>query len=139
PIHARAETIEITKAFADAFLDGQRGIVLMQNFNEAPDIEGPTLQHVISPAESEVLAASFVWRRFDTPGGPLFACCLVTVAANALIASLPTDRMPAFLAPEDWKKWLGEEEASVDELKACLRTIGGTKWTMSREERREKR
>src|SRR5438093_193450 len=26
PIHARAETIEITNAFADAFLDGQRGI-----------------------------------------------------------------------------------------------------------------
>src|SRR5579872_707460 len=36
PIHARAETVETTKAFAGPFLDGQRGIVLMKTFNEAP-------------------------------------------------------------------------------------------------------
>src|SRR5690348_4369177 len=30
PIHARSETIETTKAFANAFLDSQRGIVLMK-------------------------------------------------------------------------------------------------------------
>jgi len=29
--------------------------------------------------------------------------------------------MPALIADEDWPKWLGEEEASVDELKAMLR------------------
>lgn len=44
PIHARSETIETTKAFAAAFLDGQRGIVLMKTFNEAPDVEGPTIK-----------------------------------------------------------------------------------------------
>jgi len=33
PIHARAETIETTRAFAEAFIDGQRGIVLMKSFN----------------------------------------------------------------------------------------------------------
>lgn len=32
PIHARSETIETTKAFAQAFADGQRGIVLMKTF-----------------------------------------------------------------------------------------------------------
>ena len=141
PIHARSETIESTKAFAEAFLDGQRGIVLMKTFNEAPDIEGPTIQHTITPGEDPALAAAFVWRRFEIPGQaePLFACVLVTVPANALIATLPTDRMPAFLAPGDWRKWLGEEEASVDELKACLKTVEGVKWTMTREELREKR
>src|SRR5579872_5803376 len=36
PIHARSETVETTKAFAGPFLDGQRGIVLMKTFNEAP-------------------------------------------------------------------------------------------------------
>ena len=134
PIHARAETIEITAAFADAFLDGQRGIVLMQSFNEAPDVEGPTLQHTIIPGDDTVLAAAFVWRRFETPGGSLFACCMVTVPANGLIATLPTDRMPAFLAPEDWKTWLGENGASLDEVKACLKTAEGVTWTMAREE-----
>jgi putative SOS response-associated peptidase YedK len=139
PIHARSETIEITNAFADAFLDGQRGIVLMKNFNEAPDVEGPTIQHIIQPGEDDVLAAAFVWRRFEVgAGAPLLACCLVTVPANGLIATLPTDRMPAFLTQGDWRVWLGEEKASVDRIKACLKTVSGTAWTMTREERKER-
>ena len=136
PIHARSETIEATNAFASAFLDEQRGIVLFKTFNEAPDIEGPTIQHTITPRDEKALAAAFVWRRFDVGApGPLLACCLVTVPANKLIATLPTDRMPAFLAPEDWETWLGENEATVDETKACLRTVEGVRWTMTKEER----
>lgn len=140
PIHARSETIETTKAFASAFLDGQRGIVLMKTFNEAPDIEGPTIQHTITPGEEPAISAAFVWRRFDIPGQPmpLYACCLVTVQANQLISTLPTDRMPAFLQAQDWGKWLGEEPASVDGLKACLKTTEGVRWTMTREERAKK-
>jgi putative SOS response-associated peptidase YedK len=34
PIHARTETVETTKDFADAFHDGQRGIVIFNTFNE---------------------------------------------------------------------------------------------------------
>src|SRR3954464_4609957 len=30
PIHARSETVDTTKAFSQAFADGQRGIVLMK-------------------------------------------------------------------------------------------------------------
>ena len=139
PIHARSETIETTKAFAGAFLDGQRGIVLMKTFNEAPDIEGPTIQHTITPGDEKALAAAFVWRSFDVgAASPLLACCLVTVPANSLIATLPTDRMPAFLAAEDWGTWLGEKLAPVDEVKACLKTVEGVRWTMTKEERAEK-
>jgi putative SOS response-associated peptidase YedK len=138
PIHARSETIEITRAFADAFALGQRGIVLMRTFNEAPDIEGPTVQHRITPGESAILAAAFLWRRFELPDQPqpLFACVLVTVPANRLIATLPTDRMPAFLAPQDWAVWLGEESASLDKVKACLKTAEGVDWTMAKEGKR---
>lgn len=138
PIHARAETIETTKAFAQAFLDGQRGIVLMRTFNEAPDIEGPAIQHTITPGDEQVLAAAFVWRRFESQDmpAPMFACVLATVPANALISTLPTDRMPAFLAPGDWDIWLGEKPATVDEVKACLGTVEGVRWTMTKEERK---
>lgn len=137
PIHARSETIETTKTFAGAFLDGQRGIVLMKTFNEAPDIEGPTIRHIITPGDEPALAAAFIWRRFKVEGQPtpMLACCLCTVPANELIRTLPTDRMPAFLAVEDWEIWLGEKTATVDEVKACLRTVEGVKWTMSREEK----
>jgi len=30
------------------------------------------------------------------------------------------DRMPVILAEKDWPKWLGEEPATLDELKALL-------------------
>jgi putative SOS response-associated peptidase YedK len=137
PIHARAETIDTTKAFAQAFRDGQRGIVLMKNFNEAPDVKGPTNQHVVTPGDESVLAAAFIWRRYDIPGRPtpLFACVLVTVPANPLLAGLPTDRMPAFLAHDDWPIWLGEKVASPEDVKSCLKTVEGVRWTMTREER----
>lgn len=137
PIHARSETIEATRAFAEAFRDGQRGIVLMRTFNEAPDVEGPTVQHMITPGDGGMLAAAFLWRRFEIPGQPqpMFACVMVTVAANALLSGLPTDRMPAILSPEDWAIWLGEEPASLAAVKACLKTVEDVRWTMTPEER----
>jgi putative SOS response-associated peptidase YedK len=140
PIHARAESIDTTRAFAEAFLDGQRGIVLVKTFNEAPDVDGPTVQHTITPGDEPAIGIAFVWRRFQIADMlvPLVACCMMTVPANKLIASLPTDRMPAVLATEDWTKWLGEEPASPEEVKACLKTVKGVQWTMTKEERAKK-
>jgi putative SOS response-associated peptidase YedK len=65
-------------------------------------------------------------------GKALFACVLVTVPANALVAALPTDRMPAFIAPGDWAAWLEGDAAAA---KACLRPMNGVRWTMRPEER----
>ena len=135
PIHARAETIETTRAFRDAFLDGQRGIALVRTFCEAPDMPGPTRQHVITP-DAAKSAIAFVWRKFEIGAAePLYACVMVTVPANRLIATLPTDRMPAILDPADWAGWIGEEAAGVEGLKAMLKTAEGMHWTMTREER----
>jgi putative SOS response-associated peptidase YedK len=131
PIHARAETIDEKPTFRDAFLDGQRGIVLAKTFNEAPDSGA---QHVITPGDLAAVGIAVLWRRF----GDLLACVMVTVPANALIAALPTDRMPAILAPEDWAIWLGEEPAAHDRIKACLKTTQGVRWTMTPEQRAAK-
>ena len=137
-IHARSETIEEKKAFRDAFLGGQRGVVLVKTFNEAPDIPGPTIQHTITP-DAEKSGIAMIWRSFDVGAAvPLLACVMVTVPANKLIAELPTDRMPAILDYNDWAKWTGEQPATVDELKAMLKTVEGTRWTMTREERAAK-
>ena len=131
PIHARAETIDEKPTFRDAFLDGQRGIVLARNFNEAPD-SGE--QHTITPGERGVLALAILWRRF----GDITACVMVTVPANSLVATLLTDRMPAILAPEDWAIWLGEEPADSARVKACLKTVEGPEWRMTKEQRAAK-
>jgi putative SOS response-associated peptidase YedK len=138
PIHARAETIDDPKKpFARPFATGQRGIVIVKTFNEAPDVPGKSDQHTITPGDSGAIGIAFVWRQFDLADlpGMIRACVMVTVPANALIATLPTDRMPAVLADEDWAKWLGEESAPLDDVKACLKTVEGVRWTMTKEER----
>jgi putative SOS response-associated peptidase YedK len=130
PIHARAETIDSVPAFAQAFRDGQRGIVLVESFNEAPESGA---QHIVTPAAP--IGIAFVWKRFDIGGQAMLACVMVTVAANRLLEGLPTDRMPAVLAPEGWATWLGEDDASPEAAKACLRTVEDVRWTMTREQR----
>ncbi|HXS05647.1 MAG TPA: SOS response-associated peptidase family protein [Rhizomicrobium sp.] len=135
PIHARSETIDTTKAFASAFRDGQRGIVIVRTFNEAPDIPGPSIQHTITPGELGAIGIAFIWRQFDIAGTvTMQACVMVTVPANKLIATLPTDRMPAVLADQDWATWLGET-GTTDDAKACLKTVEGVRWTMAKEEK----
>jgi putative SOS response-associated peptidase YedK len=136
PIHARAEAIDTTKAFADAFHRGQRGIVIVRTFNEAPDLPGKTEQHVVVPGDRGAVGIAFVWKNFELPmlPGTLTACAMVTVPANKLIATLPTDRMPAVLSDNDWAVWLGEFGTPSD-AKACLRTVEGLNWSMSKEER----
>lgn len=140
PIHARAETIDTTPAFADAFALGQRGIVLVRNFNEGRELEnGKTEQHTITLGDTAAAGIAFLYRSFDLGGpAPLNACVMATVPANTLIASLPTHRMPAVLAEADWATWLGEVPATPAQAKACLRTVEGLNWTMTREERATK-
>lgn len=134
PIHARAESIDERPAFADAFRAGQRGIVLVKTFNEAPE---SGVQHVITPGDEPAIGIAFLWRRFDLGLPlPLLAAVMVTVPANRLIAALPTDRMPAVLAAEDWPTWLGESGATPEAAKACLKTVEGVNWRLAPEERR---
>jgi hypothetical protein len=45
--------------------------------------------------------------------------------------------MPDVFADDDWAK--GEEPATVDEAKACLKTVEGVRWGMEKEERGEKK
>jgi hypothetical protein len=44
------------------------------------------------------------------------------------------DRMPAFLG-RDWDTWLGQNSASPEAAKTCLKTVEGINWRMTKEER----
>jgi putative SOS response-associated peptidase YedK len=125
-IHARAETIEEKPTYRDAFFN-RRGLVIVRTFNEGKEITPTkTEQHVITPRDGKPLAIAVIWERWRKM--PLESFAMVTTAANALIGTI-TDRMPAVIAPEHWGKWLGEEPASVDELKAILKPYEGD-WDM---------
>lgn len=125
-IHARAETIEEKPTYRDAFFN-RRGLVIVRTFNEGREITPTkTEQHVITPRDGKPLAIAVIWERWRKL--PLESFAMVTTAANALIGTI-TDRMPAVIAPEHWGRWLGEEPASVDELKAILKPFEGD-WDM---------
>ena len=125
-IHARAETIEEKPTYRDAFFN-RRGLVIVRTFNEGKEITPTkTEQHVITPRDGKPLAIAVIWERWRKM--PLESFAMVTTAANALIGTI-TDRMPAVIAPEHWGRWLGEEPASFDELKAILKPFEGD-WDM---------
>jgi putative SOS response-associated peptidase YedK len=145
PIHARSETVDTTKAFADAFAAGQRGIVGFRTFNEGEEITRPsgkteTVQWTIDPRDGQPRGFAFVWRRFaiaDLPQ-PMLACVMVTVPANRLLRDTilkhdPDPRMPAILEDADWATWLGENNATPEQAKAALRTMEGVNWQIAPE------
>jgi putative SOS response-associated peptidase YedK len=136
PIHARAESIDTTRAFCDAFAAGQRGIVVMQTFNEGKELSPTkTEQWTINPGDGVPRGFAFLWRRFEVADlpAPMLACVMVTVQANKLIRDaimegVADPRMPAILEDADWSTWLGETDAASDQIKATLRTLEGVNW-----------
>lgn len=137
--HVRSETIETTRAFANSFHDGQRGIVVFRTFNEGEEVGKKTIQYTIDPGDGIPRGFAFLWKSFDMPDqpAPLLACVMVTVPASKLISPI-TDRMPAILDDADWASWLGEKTASVDEMKATLRTVEDVNWKIAKEEGKPK-
>ncbi|MBV9569796.1 MAG: SOS response-associated peptidase family protein [Alphaproteobacteria bacterium] len=134
-IHARSETIDSTQAFAPLFHGKQRGIVVMNTFNEGLDLpNGRTEQWTIDPGDGIPRGFAFLWQRYEIEGQPLLACVMATVPASKLIQPV-TDRMPAILEDADWAAWLGETDAPPEQVKATLRTMEGVNWTMEREAR----
>jgi len=143
-IHARAETIDTARAFAPLFMDGRRGIVLMKTFNETPPENSD--QWTINPQDGRARGFAFLCQGYDIDTGKgkeeLRACCMVTVAANALLRETilktdPDPRMPAILRDEgtndDWAIWLGEKDAPLDQVKSVLQTMEGENWTIAPE------
>ncbi|HWA92516.1 MAG TPA: SOS response-associated peptidase family protein [Rhizomicrobium sp.] len=117
-IHARAETIDTKPTFRECFAK-RRGLVLVTTFNEGEELSpSRTRQYVLTPKEPVAIAV--IWDRTGSGESLLLSFAMVTVAANPLIATI-TDRMPALIEDGDWAKWLGEEPATVDELKAILK------------------
>jgi hypothetical protein len=98
------------------------------------EVGSKTVQWTIDPKDGIPRGFAFLWRRFDIPGlpAPMLACVMATVPASRLIAPI-TDRMPAILEDNDWRRWLGEEPAELSQVKAVLNTMEGVNWRMANE------
>ena len=120
-INARAESIERTPAFRDAF-ERRRCLVPADAFYEWQKRGGKTVPYAIVPAEGGLFAFAGLWERWKNPadGSILRSFTIVTGAPNALCEPIH-DRMPVILRRETWSIWLGEVETSPKELRALLR------------------
>ncbi len=119
-IHARAETIDSKPTFRESFLQ-RRGLILVTTFNEGEEVGSKTVQYVCTPKDGKHIAIAVIWDRWrDSGGASLLTFAMVTTPPCEIVATI-TDRMPALLDDSDWPKWLGEEPATVEELKAMLR------------------
>ena len=150
PIHARSETIDMTRAFAEAFAAGQRGIVVFKTFNEGEEVAKPsgkteTVQWTVDPRDGQPRGFAFLWQRFEIPDlpQPMIACVMATVSANKLLRESilkndPDPRMPAILEDSDWATWLGENDAAPEQAKEVLRTMEGVNWQLAPEPKKAK-
>lgn len=124
-MHARSETIDRLRTFANAFARG-RGILVVHTFNEGEELpNGKTKQWVITPNDGKPIAIAVICETWSNGAETLDTFIQVTTPANALISKI-TDRMPAILEPDDWAIWLGENgrtagrgEGGASDVRRC--------------------
>lgn len=136
-MHARCETIDTLRTFKDAFAN-RRGILVCKTFNEGKEVpsskpggKSKTEQFVITPRDGKPISIAVIYEQCPPDHGAFWTFAMVTTEPNKLIGTI-TDRMPAILQPGDWAKWLGEEPATVEELKGMLKPYEGD-WDMGPE------
>jgi putative SOS response-associated peptidase YedK len=120
-INARAESLERTPAFRDAF-ERRRCIIPADAFYEWQKQGGKTVPYAIVPADGGLFAFAGLWERWKNPadGSILRSFTIVTGAPNMLCEPIH-DRMPVILPQAAWPVWLGEVETDPNALRALLR------------------
>jgi putative SOS response-associated peptidase YedK len=132
--NARGESVAERPSFRDAFRR-RRCLIPASGFYEwqAPPAGGKTKQPwYISLADDEAMALGGLWESWrSSDGGIVRSCCVVTTAANELMAPIH-DRMPVIVAPEHWQEWLAAPTEAALPLLAPHPAAGMRAWSVSR-------
>lgn len=123
-INARSETVVDKPAFRAAF-KRRRCLVPASGFYEWQKQPKGKQPFYITAEDGRLLAIAGLWEYWEgADGSALESCTLLTTSANELMSPLH-DRMPVFIAPEDYAEWLGDgkDESSryLDSLQHLLR------------------
>jgi putative SOS response-associated peptidase YedK len=118
-INAKAEGIESRPAFRKAF-ERRRCLVPVDNFYEWKKVDHGKQPYAIALKSHSLMALAGLWENWRSPAGEhIRSFAIVTTEPNELCAELH-NRMPVVLKPETWPAWLGEQPATVQDLKAML-------------------
>ena len=135
-INATVERLDSAPSYRDPWNRGQRCILVMGGFYEPHvNADGSREPFFVQLTDREVFGVAGLWdrsRRSD--GSHVFACTLITVPANRLLAEVHNgkQRMPAILAAADHEAWLG---GSPEQAHPALRPYPDelmTAWRVSR-------
>ncbi len=123
-INARSETVAEKPSFRAAF-KRRRCLVPVSGFYEWQKMAKGKQPYYITAPDGDLLAIAGLWEYWEgADGSALESCTLLTTSANELMSPLH-DRMPVFIAPEDFSEWLGDgkEEGRryLDSLQHLLR------------------
>jgi putative SOS response-associated peptidase YedK len=127
-INARAETVATSNAYRKAFRE-RRCLLPADGFFEwkvvGRDEKGKARKqpYYVHRSDHEPLAMAAVWERWRGPDKdweePLHSVAVVTTQANRFMMDIH-DRMPVFLPPSAWDRWLDPEVHDVAGLQSLL-------------------
>ena len=120
--NARADTIDTKSSFKGAWKAGRRCLILAGGFFEwRRECVADKQPFAFSMGNEEIMPMGGLWEAWKNPeiGEWMRSCTVITTDANDLMAPIH-DRMPVIIGSEHWEKWLGEEAANDNELKAML-------------------
>jgi putative SOS response-associated peptidase YedK len=136
-INAKAETVAEKPAFREAF-KSRRCLIAADGFYEWKKLDAKTKQpYAIAMKDRSLFGFAGLWERWtDKASGEVVrSCTIITTTPNEVCAPIH-DRMPVIVAPEDYAKWLGEDEVDPVRLLQTLRPFSAEKMTCSPVDRR---
>lgn len=111
--NARGERVAETATYRGAWHKGRRCLVPAEGFYER--------KHFFFLREAKLMMLAGLWDEWKNPiGGALRSYTIITTTPNELVGRVH-DRMPVIIGRADWAKWLGEEPATEEQLKALLK------------------
>ena len=126
--NARAEGLDTTPAFRGAWQTGRRCLVIADAYYEWRRTDKQPFAVALGNRGPMTFAG--LWDSWRTPdGATIRSFTIITTRANELLAGLH-DRMPVVLASDRWPAWLGEIDATDDDLKAMLKPYPSERMTM---------
>jgi putative SOS response-associated peptidase YedK len=116
PINAMAETVAMKPYFREAYRK-RRCIVPVDGFFEWMAVKGSKVKqpYAIAMKDRSPFGIAGVWENWRDPATAEWVrtFAIITVPANSLVSRIH-DRMPAILAPDEFDRWLGEDENPRD-------------------------
>lgn len=119
-MNARADTIAQKPSFREAFAR-RRCLVPADGFYEWHAVGQAKQPYACALRDGAPMLLAGLWEGWQQPDGTWLRTFTIVTTESAGRQALIHHRMPVILPPTVWDAWLGEREASPEELLALLR------------------